>query len=111
MFDLFALSSDSEQAPLSVIEAMAAGLAVASPAVGDVARMVAPENAALITPIGDEAALAGALARLGHDAALRQSLGEANRIRAQSEFDEAAMAKRYAQLYGAAMGRPRFAQE
>jgi glycosyltransferase involved in cell wall biosynthesis len=108
LFDLFALSSDSEQAPLSVIEAMAAGLAVASPAVGDVADMVAPENAAFITPVGDEAALSAALVRLGADAALRASIGAANRARACGEFDEAAMAGRYAALYGGAMGLAEF---
>ena len=108
LFDLFALSSDSEQAPLSVIEAMAAGLAVVSPAVGDVAQMVSPENAAFITPAGDDAALGAALARLGGDAALRAGIGTANRARARAEFDEAAMAARYAALYGAALGRPDF---
>lgn len=108
LFDLFALSSDSEQAPLSVIEAMAAGLAVASPAVGDVLDMVSPENAALITPVGDDAALAAVLARLGGDQALRVRLGAANRNRAVAEFDEAAMVRRYAALYGAALGLPDF---
>ena len=39
-FDLLALSSRSEQAPIAVIEAMAAGLAVVSPDVGDVTAMV-----------------------------------------------------------------------
>jgi glycosyltransferase involved in cell wall biosynthesis len=108
LFDLFALSSDSEQAPLSVIEAMAAGLAVASPAVGDVAQMVSPENAALITPVGDDAALGAALARLGADAALRTHIGAANRARAVAEYDEAAMSARYAALYGGALGRDEF---
>ena len=108
LFDLFALSSDSEQAPLSVIEAMAAGLAVASPAVGDVAQMVAPENAALITPIGDEAALAATLVRLAGDQALRVRIGAANRERARAEFDEAVMVERYAALYGAALGLDEF---
>jgi len=108
LFDLFALSSDSEQAPLSVIEAMAAGLAVASPAVGDVADMVAPENAAWITAAGDEAALSAALVRLGGDAALRAKLGAANRARACAEFDESAMAARYAALYGGALGLAEF---
>ena len=108
LFDLFALSSDSEQAPLSVIEAMAAGLAVVSPAVGDVAMMVAPENAAFITPVGDDAALGAALARLGSDAALRLGIGAANRDRAVDEFDEAAMAARYAAIYAAALGLPDF---
>ena len=108
LFDLYALSSDSEQAPLSVIEAMAAGLAIASPAVGDVADMVSPENAVLITPPGDDAALGAVLAKLGADAALRKAIGEANRERAVREFDEAAMARRYAALYGAALGLPEF---
>jgi L-malate glycosyltransferase len=108
LFDLFALSSDSEQAPLSVIEAMSAGLAVASPAVGDVAMMVAPENAALITPAGDDAALGAALARLGADADLRAAIGRANQARARAEFDEAVMVARYGALYGRALGLESF---
>ena len=108
LFDLFALSSDSEQAPLSVIEAMAAGIAVASPAVGDVAQMVSPENAALITPAGDDAALRTALVRLAADQALRDRSGAANRLRARAEFDEAAMVSRYAALYGGALGLAQF---
>ena len=104
LFDLFALSSDSEQAPLSVIEAMATGLAVVSPAVGDVAYMVAPENAAFITPVGDDAALAAALVRLAGDPDLRARIGVANRARAVAQFDESVMAARYAALYGDALG-------
>lgn len=105
LFDLFALSSDSEQAPLSVIEAMAAGLAVASPAVGDVAAMVAQENRLFVTPEGDDDALAAAVSALAADPALRKQLGNANRARAVAEFDEAVMADRYARAYGAALGR------
>lgn len=108
LFDLFALSSDSEQAPLSVIEAMAAGLAVVSPAVGDVAAMVDDANRPFITAAGDEDAFAQAMARLAGDPALRRRIGEANRARARAEFDEGAMAARYAAVYAAAMGREAF---
>ncbi|MGE8133188.1 glycosyltransferase family 4 protein [Novosphingobium subterraneum] len=104
LFDLFALSSDSEQAPLSVIEAMAAGLAVASPAVGDVAEMVAEPNRRFIVPANDEAAFAGAIATLAGDEPLRRAIGKANRDRARAEFDESVMGNLYAQVYAQALG-------
>ena len=105
LFDIFALSSHSEQFPISLVEAMAAGLPVTAPAVGDIDEMVSEENRPLISPAGDEHALSGALAALAHDAGLRARLGQANRTAARARFDETPMIEAYRRLYASAMGR------
>jgi glycosyltransferase involved in cell wall biosynthesis len=108
LFDLFALSSDSEQFPISVVEAMAARLAIVSPRVGDVEAMVAAENRQFLADPGDEAGLASALQSLAADPAVRAATGAANRARAEAEYDEAAMVAAYRRVYGDALGRSSF---
>ena len=95
--DLFALSSDTEQMPLSLLEAMASGLAVASTDVGDVALMLGDGHDGLVTAL-DAAALAAALDRLVADPALCRRLGDDNRARAVLLYDERQMIGRWAAL-------------
>ncbi len=98
-FDVFALSSDTEQMPLSILEAMASGLPVAATDVGDVAAMLAAGNRRFVVA-QDDAALAGALAALLEAPALRRELGSANRARAAREYDQETMFRAYAGLLG-----------
>ena len=104
LFDVFALSSDSEQFPIALIEAMAAGLPVAATDVGDVRAMLPAEQSPFVTA-RDDFALAGALRQLVADPAVRVRLGQANRRLASTDYDEGVMIQRYAQLYGEAIGR------
>lgn len=111
LFDIFALSSDSEQYPISLVEAMAAGIPAVSTDVGDVRHIVARENRPFIIPRADEAALAGAIQNLACDIKLREAVGDANRAIAFSQYDEETMFARYRQLYGSAMNRADFARQ
>lgn len=104
LFDIFALSSDTEQFPLSVLEAMAAAIPVVSTDVGDVSDMVSEPNRPFVVKENDVSNLASALEALVADKALRKSLGEANRVKALAEFDEARMIDTYRRLYSSAMG-------
>ena len=106
LFDILALSSLSEQFPICVVEAMAAGLPIAGTDVGDVGRMIAPENRHYIVPDHNEVFLRDALQLLVKEEALRRYLGELNRARARAEYDEATMIARYRALYEGALGRP-----
>ena len=95
--DVFALSSDTEQMPISLLEAMAAGLPAVCTDVGDVRLMLADENAAFVTS-PDDAAMGLALrAVLEAD---QVAVGAANRRRAAAMYGEAAMVAAYARLFG-----------
>jgi glycosyltransferase involved in cell wall biosynthesis len=97
--DIFGLSSDTEQMPLSVLEAMAAGLPIVATAVGDVPQMVSEANGSYVVPASDEA-FGGALARLIDDRPAQLEIGRANEKKARENFDENLMAARYAEIMG-----------
>lgn len=101
--DIFALSSDTEQTPISLIEAMASGLPAIAPDVGDIRAMVSAANAAFIPASGDDEAYVAALAALIDDADLRERLGCAN-LAKSAEFDESAMIESFRALYRKAAG-------
>lgn len=111
LFDIFAMSSDSEQYPVSIIEAMASELPVVATNVGDIRDMVASENLPFIVNRHDDVGLAEAIRKLASDKQLRMTIGTANLTLAGSQNDEETMLARYRQLYGSAMKRAEFARQ
>jgi glycosyltransferase involved in cell wall biosynthesis len=104
--DVFVLSSDYEGNPLSVLEAMAAGLPVISTAVGGVPELVQHGATGLLVPAGDAHALAEAMAQLGCNAPLRAAMGNAAWQTALQRFDVRVMSRAYATLYKQLLDSP-----
>lgn len=71
---------------LSVLEAMAHGLAPIATSAGGSPEQITDGDNGLLVPPGDAGALASALVRLGEDEALRAEFGRASRARAAEEF-------------------------
>ena len=89
---IYALPSHNEGLPMSVLEAMGAGLAVVTTPVGGIPDLITSGETGLLVPPGDIPALAAALTSLLDDPALRAQLGAAARRRvAQSFTPEAAL--------------------
>lgn len=100
-FDIFALSSDSEQFPISLVEAMAANLPIVATDVGDIRDMVARINLPYIVPVTDELALSKAITMLAANTALRHKIGAANNALAAALYSDQTMFEHYAKIYQA----------
>lgn len=98
-FDIFTLSSDTEQMPNALLEAMAASRAVVAVDVGDVKAMVCEQNRDFIVPRDDTPAFATAIRRLLGEHMTRDKLGLSNRQRAAAEFSQQKMFADYARLF------------
>jgi L-malate glycosyltransferase len=103
--DVFALSSDTEQMPLVLLEAMATGLPVVCTNVGDCSQMVSPDNQNWVVPWNDEVAYARALKELVMSPELRTRLGATNRSHCLATYSLDKMLDSYLELYGNAATR------
>jgi len=85
--DVLVLPSFIENLPLSIIEAMASGVAVVATPVGAVPDIVRDGETGLLVPVGDVDALAAALTRLVSDPELRRRFGAAGLALHRAKLD------------------------
>ena len=97
--DVFALSSDYEGNPLSVMEAMAAGLPVVATAAGGVSDLLENGREGIVVQPGSVQDLSNVMSSLLENRELRQSLGKAAARRAKENFDVSAMVQAYEEMY------------
>ena len=96
--DVFCLPSWWEAMPLSILEAMAAGLPVVATEVGEVPGVVT-SDVGYVVPARRPDRLADALEPLLRDPDLRRRMGQSARARAEACFSSAAMLDQIAAVY------------
>ncbi len=98
--DLFILSTTLwEGLPLTILEAMAAGLPVIASRVGGTPEAVEEGKTGLLVPPQDPDALAEAMHRILSDPALAEAMGRAGRERVERLFTVERMAQEIAAIY------------
>lgn len=96
--DIFCLPSFSEGLPVSIMEAMAAGVPVVTTWIAGIPELAADGVTALTVPPARVDALAWALRRLAEDPALAGQLAEAARTRVEMQHDQATNGRAMADL-------------
>ncbi len=99
VMDVFVLPSYREGMPRTILEAMAAGKPVIATNIRGCREEVIPEVTGLLVPVRDSTALAKAILAVLSNEELSHRMGEAGRMRVETEFDEAAVLQMQIEVY------------
>jgi glycosyltransferase involved in cell wall biosynthesis len=101
--DLFALPSEVEGQPVSIMEAMQHALPVIATTVGGIPDIAIHQQTALLSPPGNLDAFTQNLTTLLQNEPLRKTLGQKGQQRIQQEFSVQNMTQRFTDCYRACL--------
>jgi L-malate glycosyltransferase len=104
--DLYVSPSRAEAFGLATVEAMACGACVVATATDGTREIVADGETGRVVPVGDAAALAGAITELLGDETARRRLAGRARASARERFSLARMVEATEEVYREARGKP-----
>lgn len=96
--DVFVCASRAEALPMSILEAMAAGLPILATRVGGIPGVIEHGESGLLVAPGDVDAMANGLATLAADPGLRASMGAQSVLHHRERWTAESMVETYARL-------------
>ena len=105
LFDIFVQTVAEPGFPVPAAQAMAASVPIIAPRNSETGALVAPANEEWLTESQTSPSLSAHLRALASEAALRRTLGEANRQQAVRTLDRDRALETHRQLYASAMKR------
>ncbi len=107
--DIIVLSSYNEGTPVSLIEAMTAGVPIVATKVGGVSDLIHDNVTGLLVPAGDADALAAGIIRLLDDHALRKQMGANAQKTVYPKYDVSNLVKNMDELYNILLKKKKIA--
>ncbi|SCX96769.1 glycosyltransferase family 4 protein [Desulfoluna spongiiphila] len=104
--DIYLNTSVHEGIPMSILEAMAAGVPVVAPDVGGIGEIITHGTDGYLMPTRHPEDFARCLAPLCESSQLRRQVAEQAAVTVRDRFSAAAMADRYYQLYEGLLASP-----
>ena len=97
--DAFILSSKREGFPMSILEAMAAGLPVIATSVGGIPEVIKDGQNGILVPPQDQNALANAICHILDDSRFAANLARMARITVEQNYSIQAVTEAYSKIY------------
>jgi glycosyltransferase involved in cell wall biosynthesis len=98
-FDVFVMSSLTEGMPITLLEAMRAGMPIVATAVGGIPEALDGGKCGILVPPGSEMHLAKSITELHENNQLKQELSKTTKIRFKEEFTVEQMEEKYRSVY------------